>query len=155
MNFFVEKSGKKKLLILAAAGIFTLHFLSAEGISIEKVQNDPYFTSGSAFSPEDEEGNAVNQQVTDPDNPDTFYNAENWPGGLRDFDDDPASKTEDGSDKGENGESPAENGENAESPAENGEHVLLTDEETRANGAFNPMDAKFNFSVSYRLFYSP
>ncbi|MBE6355435.1 hypothetical protein [Treponema sp.] len=143
MNFFIKNCRKTGFLILTAAFFLMPAAIHAEGISIEKVQNDPYFTNGSAFLPEDENGNPSNQQMMDPSDPDTFYNAENWPGGLREFDDEPSEIPEEGSvpDDG--------------TGMGKGETVLSTDEETRANGTFNPLDAKFNFSASYRLFYSP
>ena len=56
------------------------------------MQEDPYFATGSAFGPEDENGNSTGLQMDNPDDPNTFYNAENWSGGIKkDFENQPSS----------------------------------------------------------------
>lgn len=169
MIFFRKKLCNIKIFSFLFLCFFINVKLFSQGIPIEKIQNDPYFTSGSAFAPEEsnEESNQESAkkklQMTDPSDSSTFYNAENWPGGIKDFNEESSNKeelseSEDSKNKNpeRNKESNKAQGSDKKTEADkNQKPVLEADSKSGINGAFNPKNAKFNISASYKLFYSP
>lgn len=152
--------------LLVSSVMVSFSAVSAQnGISIDKIKEDPYFASGSAFNPEsapdsgEEEKMPDGIQMNNPDDPDTFYNSENWNGGLRDdFPEDqeipplppdvgmPFSQPEQPENQLQGDSVPGE--------AE-GERPLDSDMAAGLTDSFSPKNMTISFGGGYLLLYSP
>ncbi|MBP5284185.1 MAG: hypothetical protein J6Y93_05920 [Treponema sp.] len=133
------------------------------GISIDKMQEDPYFANGSAFNPDSKEEETVmpsDAQTYNPDDPETFYNSENWSGGIKKFEEGVLPSDQESFFKpgdGPDGTGDAENGKAPLEPqdAPDGEAPLKTDGQAGKDGSFNFASSRVNLSAGWNFQYSP